>query len=244
MLDFSADLVAPLRAPPAPPAADDRGYLAAKRAIDIVGATLGIILCLPVALVIALAIRIDSGGPVLYRQERVGARRRRRDGVKRWELATFRIVKFRTMVNDADDDPTHRDFVRDFVAGRTEQTDDEAPFKLSNDPRITRVGRLLRATSLDELPQLLNVLAGTMSLVGPRPVPVYEVETYRAHHLLRLAGPPGITGPWQVDGRGVATFEEMVRMDIQYLRAQSLSLDLRLLVRTIPSALLSRKGAR
>lgn len=244
MADATSDTFAPPRPrEPVPAASDDRSYLAIKRAVDVVGALLGLILLAPVGLLIALAIIVDSGRPVFYRQDRVGARRRRREGRRRWELATFRIVKFRTMVPEADRDSAHEDFVRAFVAGETAGADDPAPFKIAGDPRVTRVGRFLRATSLDELPQLFNVLAGTMSLVGPRPVPVYEVEGYEAHHLLRLAGPPGITGAWQVDGRGAVTFEEMVRMDVQYLRAQSLALDLRLLLRTVPSAL-SRKGAR
>ena len=225
--------------------ADDGRYLAAKRVLDVVIGTLALLLLAPLFVLIALAILIDSGRPVFFLQDRIGAHRRRReDGRRRWELRTFRMVKFRTMVADADTSPLHRDFIRAYVAGdEAAFMDDPAPFKLTRDPRVTRVGRVLRATSLDELPQLLNVLAGTMSLVGPRPVPAYEVEMYEPHHLLRLAGPPGLTGLWQVEGRGVVTFEQMVWMDVEYLRAQSLWLDVRLLVRTLPCAFTGR-GAR
>jgi lipopolysaccharide/colanic/teichoic acid biosynthesis glycosyltransferase len=220
-------------------------YLAAKRTLDVVVALLAIVAFLPLLLIAAVAIMIDSGRPVFFVQRRVGARARRDGGRWRWQLRTFRMLKFRTMVVDADDHTMHRDFVTAFVNGTTpEGGADEAPFKLSADPRVTRVGRWLRATSLDELPQLLNVVIGDMSLVGPRPVPPYEVAAYPTHvHLARLAGLPGLTGPWQVSGRGVASFEEMVRMDVDYLRARSLWLDLQLLARTLP-CVFSRKGAR
>lgn len=218
-------------------------YLVAKRALDVGLALIMLIALLPVFALVAIAILLDSGPSVLFTQERVGARRTRRSGG--WELQTFRIVKFRTMHANVDHAAEHREFVQAFVGGELPAEDDDpSPFKLpADDARVTRVGRWLRATSLDELPQILNVLTGRMSLVGPRPVPVYEVEAYDERHLARLAGRPGITGLWQVEGRGVVEFEEMVEMDVRYLRAQSLWLDVRLLARTVPSAF-SRRGAR
>ena len=230
------------RALPALPASTP--YFFAKRLIDVIGASLLLLATLPFLALIALAIRIDSGPSVFFTQERVGVRRRRGRGTAGWELRTFRILKFRTMTADVDHASVHRDFVQAFVAGELAcDDDDNVPFKLRGETCVTRVGRWLRATSLDELPQLINVLAGRMSLVGPRPVPLYEVEAYEQRHLARLAGVPGMTGPWQVTGRGVVGFEEMVDMDVAYLRAQSLWLDLRLLVRTVPCAF-SRRGAR
>lgn len=219
-----------------------RRYLAAKRAMDLVlGGTL-LLLALPLLAVIAMLIVADSGRPVFFRQDRVGARPGRR--TRCWELGTFRIWKFRTMVADGDHDERHREFVQAFVRGELPtEAEDGTPFKLPTGVHITRVGRWLRVTSLDELPQLFNVLGGSMTLVGPRPVPPYEVEAYDERHCMRLAGRPGITGLWQVEGRGVVPFEEMVDMDVAYLRAQSLLMDLRLLLRTVPCAF-ARKGAR
>ena len=221
-----------------------RGYLLAKRCLDVLVALSMLVALLPLMAVVALAIVVDSGRPVLFRQERVGARLHRTPDGWRWRMTTFRMWKFRTMVPEAERSGLHREFVTAFVAGRVEAGRDAGtPFKLAADPRVTAVGRRLRATSLDELPQLLNVLAGSMSLVGPRPVPTYEVAAYEARHLARLAGKPGITGPWQVEGRGSASFEEMVDMDVSYLTTQSLARDVGLLVRTVPCVLL-RKGAR
>jgi lipopolysaccharide/colanic/teichoic acid biosynthesis glycosyltransferase len=235
---FPVPAPAALSAPPPQP-----GYLVLKRALDIAVATLLLVVLFPLMAVIAIAITVDTPGPFLFRQERVGARLRRRAGTWRWELQTFRKVKFRTMVDGADRSDLHVAFVEAYVAGRLEEEPAAAPYKLDADPRVTRVGRALRATSLDELPQLLNVIAGSMSLVGPRPVPVYEVAHYQEHHLRRLAGRPGLTGPWQVHGRGTTTFEEMVDLDTGYLHAQSLWIDLKLIARTIP-CVLRRKGAR
>jgi lipopolysaccharide/colanic/teichoic acid biosynthesis glycosyltransferase len=219
-------------------------YLAAKRVLDVVIASVTLILAVPVFALIAIAIVLDSRGPVFFTQERIGARPARLSGKNRWQRRRFRIVKFRTMVAGADHSHVHREFVQAFVAGELPpDRGDATPYKLRGDARITRVGRLLRATSLDELPQLFNVLVGTMSLVGPRPVPPYEVEAYEERHMARLEGMPGITGLWQVEGRGTVGFEQMVDMDVEYLRAQSLWLDLQLLARTVPCAF-SRKGAK
>jgi lipopolysaccharide/colanic/teichoic acid biosynthesis glycosyltransferase len=221
-----------------------RGHLVAKRCIDIVLAATILVLVAPLIVVVMAAILVDSGRPVLFCQERVGALpRRTRDGW-RWQLTRFRMLKFRTMVPGAEGSDLHRDFVASYVTGCLEpRSGTDTPFKLADDPRVTRVGRWLRATSLDEIPQLFNVLTGSMSLVGPRPVPTYEVAAYEQRHMERLAGRPGLTGVWQVEGRGVTSFEEMVRMDVAYLRSRSLRRDLALLVRTVPCVVL-RKGAR
>ena len=214
-------------------------YLFAKRVLDLsLGAVL-LLLAAPVMAIVALAILLDTGRPVLYRQERMSGRpRRRQDGTVIWEERPFRIVKFRTMVVDADANPVHERYIEAFVRGVP-----DSGAKLAQDPRVTRVGRWLRASSLDELPQLFNVLAATMSLVGPRPVPTYEIALYGPHHRERLRATPGITGSWQVQGRGRVGFEEMVALDIDYVRRRSLRLDLALLMRTLP-AVLSAKGAR
>ena len=146
------------------------------------------------------------------------------------------------MVRDADPSPHHA-YIKAFIEGRIEASDEAgAKFKLTGDPRVTQVGRLLRRTSLDELPQLLNVLKGEMSLVGPRPVPIYEAADYQAWHYERLMALPGITGLWQVQGRCQVSFEEMIRMDIEYARHQSLWLDLKILFLTLP-AVISGRGA-
>jgi lipopolysaccharide/colanic/teichoic acid biosynthesis glycosyltransferase len=213
-------------------------YVSVKRSIDVVAAAALIVALAPLLVLITLLIVGGSGRPVFFRQERVGARPRRRDGELEWEPCTFRMIKFRTMVPGADRSPVHEQFVSAFVSGGESPGD----YKLRHDPRVTRVGRLLRATSLDELPQLFNVLGGTMSLVGPRPVPLYEVAQYQPRHHGRLAARPGITGLWQVAGRGRVSFEEMVRMDIEYVNRHSLWLDLGLLLRTLP-AVISRRGA-
>jgi lipopolysaccharide/colanic/teichoic acid biosynthesis glycosyltransferase len=223
---------------------DRTSYFLCKRLIDLVLASLLLLLLFPLMLLIAVAIKLDTLGPVLFIQERVGVRRRSEGGGRtRWEVRTFAFYKFRSMVPDADQS-LHEEYVRAFVQGRLE-TVDGAPekFKLTRDPRVTRMGRLLRRTSLDELPQLFNVLKGDMSLVGPRPVPRYEVAEYRESDADRLTAPPGITGLWQVSGRGEVPFAEMVRMDCEYVRNQSVWLDFKILVATIP-AVISGRGAR
>jgi len=213
-------------------------FFVCKRAIDVVLASLMIILLLPVLLMIAALIKLDSRGPVLFVQERVGARRRSEKGETLWDVAYFNVFKFRSMFQNASQS-LHQAHIKAFVEERLDPTQ---TVKLTRDPRVTRVGRILRRTSLDELPQLLNVLRGEMSLVGPRPVPPYEVAAYQPWHRERLAALPGITGLWQVKGRGKVTFTEMVRMDIEYVRRQSLGLDIKLLLATIP-AVLSGRGA-
>lgn len=209
--------------------------LSAKRLMDVVGSLMGLILCLPVFVIVALAIKLTSRGPVLFRQVRLG-----QYGKK------FTFLKFRSMyVNN--DHRIHEEYVKRFIVGAsgTEQVtgNSEKVYKLTADPRITPIGRLLRSTSLDELPQFLNVLWGDMSLVGPRPPVIYEFEHYDLWHKQRLSAVrPGITGLWQVDGRSRVKFDEMVRLDIRYARAWSLWLDVKILLQT-PRAVLSRTGA-
>lgn len=217
-------------------------YFHCKRVLDLFLATLALIALAPLLLLLVLLIKLDSPGPVLFVQERVGARRRVGEGGNVWEVRTFRLYKLRSM-HHGSDEQLHRAHIQAFVEGRLAGSGEpRAPFKLVADPRVTRVGRLLRRTSLDELPQLLNVLKGEMSLVGPRPVPLYEAAAYQDWHLERLTALPGITGLWQVRGRARVAFDEMVRLDIEYVRRRSLWLDLQILLLTVP-AVLSGEGA-
>lgn len=217
-------------------------YGVLKRLIDILLATPLIILLLPLFLLIAVLIKLDSPGPVIFTQERVGAKRQRFGHHRFWVVQNFTFFKFRSMVRDADPS-LHEAYIKEFVAGRAQPSPESGgKFKLVNDPRVTRVGRFLRKFSLDELPQLFNVLKGDMSLVGPRPVPTYEVTGYQARHRNRFAALPGMTGWWQVQGRCRVSFEEMIRMDLDYIRNASLWLDLKILLLTIP-AVVSRRGA-
>jgi exopolysaccharide biosynthesis polyprenyl glycosylphosphotransferase len=199
-----------------------RGELVIKRVIDLVGALLFLAVGWPLFLLIGIAIKLDSRGPVFFRQERVGENH-----------ARFRIFKFRTMVSDAE---------RQLETLRGQNEADGPLFKIRDDPRVTRVGRFLRKTSLDELPQLLNVIKGEMSLVGPRPPIPAEVEQYRAWHEKRLSVPPGLTGLWQVSGRSELTFDEMVLLDLYYIEHWSPWLDLLIVLRTVPKVL-ARDGA-
>lgn len=196
-----------------------------KRASDLIVASLALFLLAPLWLLIALLIKLDSRGPVFYKQERVGM-----DG------RIFLFYKFRTMRADTDDSP-HREYQRAYIKGRPDSNlgDDERPvFKLNTDHRITRLGRILRKTSIDELPQLFNVLRGDMSVVGPRPPIPYEVENYQLWHRKRLDMKPGITGLWQVSGRNRLPFDEMVRMDLYYIENWSLLLDIKIILQTLP----------
>src|SRR4029077_3694145 len=208
---------------------------AAKRAVDVVGSIVALILLAPVFLAIALAVKATSEGPILFRQRRIGQFGK-----------PFTFIKFRSMY--ANNDPRiHQEYVAKLIAGKDglKQSGKEGGvFKLTNDPRITPIGRFLRKSSLDELPQFLNVLVGEMSLVGPRPPVPYEFEAYHIWHKRRvLEVKPGITGLWQVHGRSKTTFDEMVRLDLQYARNVSLRTDLSILLAT-PRAVLSGKGAR
>lgn len=214
-----------------------------KRLLDIGLSLVLLIVVSPVLAVIAVALKLDSRGPVIFIQARAGSRRVARRGQAWWEMRTFYCYKFRSMYSDTDE-AAHQAFIKDFVNGSlVEGPTDVTAFKLTADARVTRVGRFLRRTSLDELPQLVNVLKGDMSLVGPRPVPLYEVAEYESWHYERLAARPGITGTWQVYGRGRVSFTEMMRMDIEYVRRPSLGADFKLLLATLP-AVFNGKGAR
>jgi lipopolysaccharide/colanic/teichoic acid biosynthesis glycosyltransferase len=226
-------------------------YYVAKRTMDAAIVALSLVFILPLLVFIALLIRLDSPGPAIFRQERVGAKRRQRNGQWVWEEAPFTIYKFRTMHVDAKS-TLHRQFIEAYIAGNeqamaqiqaAQKADDEAKYKITNDPRVTRVGKFLRKTSLDELPQLWNVLVGDMSLVGPRPPIPYEVELYQPHHHERLKTTPGMTGLWQVRGRSATSFEEMVAMDVEYIQTQSITGDLKLIIGTV-TAVASGRGAR
>ena len=201
------------------------------RALDATGAVLLLVVLLPLMLVIAAAIRLESPGPVLFRQRRLGR-----------SLAPFTVNKFRTMREGVSHE-VHREFVLSLIAGQTPSPVEGKPrFKLSSDDRVTRVGRILRRSSLDELPQLWNVIRGEMSLVGPRPPIPYEVEHYPPHWFERFAVKPGVTGLWQVSGRSELTLEEMIALDAEYVRRRSVWLNLWILLRTLP-AVFSLRGA-
>ena len=189
---------------------------AVKRAIDGLGAAVVLLLLAPVLALVAVAVLLDSGRPILFRQTRLGRR-----------LEEFTVLKFRTMKADATSD-AHRDYIARLAAGNAE----EELKKLTADPRVTRVGRVLRRLSLDELPQLFNVLRGEMSLVGPRPALEYELEHYEDRHFERFAVRPGMTGLWQVSGRNRLGFNEMLDLDVEYARTTGPLLDLKILVKT------------
>jgi len=194
----------------------DGWQLAVKRLIDICGSVVLLLALTPILAIVALLIKMDSPGPVLYTQQRVGLNRRR-----------FTLFKFRTMAAGAD---TQQPFLESL-------NEAEGPvFKIKDDPRVTRIGRILRRYSIDELPQLFNVLKGEMSLVGPRPLPVRDVERIDARwHKRRLSVKPGVTCLWQVNGRSDVSFDHWVRMDLEYIDTWSLGLDMKILLKTIPA---------
>jgi lipopolysaccharide/colanic/teichoic acid biosynthesis glycosyltransferase len=193
-----------------------------KRAIDVVFAAAVIFLGFPFYLLIAALIKLTSEGPVLFVQERVGQNGR-----------PFKFFKFRTMMVD-NSDVVHRSFAENFIKGKVMEDCDEGVYKLRRDPRVTSIGRFLRRSSLDELPQFLNVLKGEMTLVGPRPPLAYELTHYKEWHKGRLNAKPGLTGLWQVSGRSSVTFDEMVMLDLYYIDNWSLLLDLKIILRTVP----------
>jgi lipopolysaccharide/colanic/teichoic acid biosynthesis glycosyltransferase len=214
--------------------AESRVTNAACRALDITVSAVLLVLLVPLFLIIAAAIRLDSAGRAVYRQRRVGR-----------DLTPFTVNKFRTMRTGAGHE-AHRQFVVDLIAGGQSQGDaDGEPnfFKIANDNRVTRVGRFLRKSSLDELPQLWNVLRGDMSLVGPRPPIPYEVDAYPPHWFDRFAVKPGMTGLWQVSGRSQLTLEEMIALDVDYARRRSFWLNLKILALTVPAVLRARGAA-
>ncbi len=210
-----------------------RGERILKRGIDIIGGLVILTALWPVLLVIALLIRTTSKGPILFRQRRVGL-----------HGSSFTFLKFRSMYTN-NDPRIHQEYVSKLIQGKADQakTGQTGVFKLTNDPRITPLGRFLRKSSLDELPQLLNVLSGEMSLVGPRPPVPYEFEQYNIWHRRRVVEvKPGITGLWQVMGRSKTTFDDMVRLDLKYAKLWSIWLDLKIILQT-PMAVFTGEGA-
>jgi exopolysaccharide biosynthesis polyprenyl glycosylphosphotransferase len=208
-----------------------------KKIMDILGGLVGLIVFSPIMLVIAILIKCTSEGPVFFRQTRVGLFGKH-----------FEFLKFRSMYLGGSHD-IHKKFIKSFIANQNEfdhSSDNQAEervYKIKDDPRVTPLGRIIRKTSLDELPQFINVLRGEMSLVGPRPPIPYEYEQYDAWHKARIVEfKPGITGLWQVEGRSSTTFNEMVRLDLKYIRQWSLWLDIKILLKT-PRVVFSGKGA-
>lgn len=209
-----------------------RGYLITKRLLDIVGALLGLILLFPLFLLLALLVRLDSSGPVFYRRRVLAQQPYRPES-----LEEFDAFKFRTMIPNAEE----------YLLADTELLKEyQKEYKLVADPRVTRLGRTLRRLSLDELPQLFNILRGQMSLVGPRMITAPELINYEnegAHIAARLLSvPPGLTGLWQVSGRTNISYKERVRLDMEYIESRSLRLDLQILLRTI-GCVIRRQGA-
>lgn len=209
------------------------GYRTIKRGMDLVIATTVLVLVSPFMALIALLVRASSHGPAVFRQQRVGLNGQ-----------MFICYKFRSMVADADSQ-IHKEYVTAYASGQIRQPRgarerQKLPYKLTNDNRVTPFGRFLRQSSLDELPQLFNVLKGEMSIVGPRPDVPYSVKLYKDWHQKRLQVKPGVTGLWQVKGRGMVPFEEMMRLDAEYVQNQSIWNDIRILLLTIPAVLLTR----
>ena len=203
-----------------------RASLVVKRIIDIAFALVLVVITSPIILVTALAVKFGSPGPIIFRQSRVGMGGRK-----------FNFYKFRSMRIDSND-RVHREYVEKLIAGQNAEinqgSSDKPVYKMRSDPRITPVGRIIRKTSIDELPQLWNVLKGEMSLVGPRPPVPYEAAKYQSWHMRRLQEMrPGLTGLWQVEGRSRTTFDDMVRLDLRYVRNWSLWLDIRILFKTV-----------
>lgn len=220
---------------PSPPKASRKQNPFVKRCIDIGGSLLALMIFSPLFIAIAVAVKTTSKGPVIFRQTRVGMHGQ-----------PFTFLKFRSMYIDREENP-HFDYVKQFINCKPEDSPvankEKSVYKLTDDPRITPVGRWIRKTSLDELPQLINVLRGEMSLVGPRPPLPYEFDLYDTWHKRRLRQvKPGITGLWQVHGRSSTTFDEMVRLDLRYVAERSLWLDIKILLKT-PMAVISCKGA-
>jgi lipopolysaccharide/colanic/teichoic acid biosynthesis glycosyltransferase len=211
----------------------DANYLRAKRIVDVAFTLLIAPFVLLVGIVVAICIKLDSKGPVFFRQKRIG-----QNGVE------FEMLKFRSMYVNSDQ-AAHREKIMKYMNGEKLHNDETGnmAYKDVLDPRITKVGRFIRKTSIDELPQFWNVLHGEMTLVGPRPPLPYEVEQYSAYEHQRLLGKPGLTGTWQVYGRSRVTFQNMIEMDLEYLENQSLRRDLKLIFLTVPVMIFARGGA-
>ncbi|HTI29817.1 MAG TPA: sugar transferase [Methylomirabilota bacterium] len=199
------------------------GYRIAKRSLDLAASLLGLVLVSPILALVAIAVKLESRGPVLFRQERLGLGGR-----------PFTLYKFRSMFSSAEQG-RHRDHARDLIRGDAAAADggEKVWVPIAADPRVTRLGAFLRRSHLDELPQLINIVRGEMSLVGPRPPIPYEVEVYEPWHLRRLSVIPGLTGLWQATAWGRITFDEGVALDLEYVDRRSFGFDLRLIGRTL-----------
>lgn len=218
-----------------------------KRTFDVFFALLLLMLSSPFLVLIAVLIKLSSKGPIIYSQNRIGSERITKAGKTYWRLKAFKMHKFRSMRTNADSG-THRNYIEAYIKGDKAQMQNfqtgegAASYKLAKDPRITTIGHYLRLLSLDELPQLWNILKGEMSFVGPRPPIDYELNAYQQEDFRRLATVPGLTGLWQVSGRTTTSFKEMVALDLKYIKEQSFWLDLKIVVMTIP-AVFSKEGA-
>jgi lipopolysaccharide/colanic/teichoic acid biosynthesis glycosyltransferase len=221
-LDGAAVTLGPALRTPRAGTLSPEAYERVKRALDVVLSGLGLVVLAPVFALIALAIKLQDGGPVLYAHDRVGKGGRH-----------FRFYKFRSMIRDADR-------LKDQLAQLNQHAGDARTFKMVRDPRITPIGRILRRASLDELPQLFNILKGDMTLVGPRPPLPCEVELYSPEDRRRLEVTPGLTCLWQIRGRSKLPFSEQVKLDIEYIETRCLLRDLEILVQTVPAVLLGR----
>jgi lipopolysaccharide/colanic/teichoic acid biosynthesis glycosyltransferase len=198
-----------------------------KRSFDLVGSVLLLLLLGPLGAVVAIVVKLSSRGPILFRQERVGLNGRH-----------FVMYKFRTMYHGADQ-TVHRTYFQQYRQGLEAPDQEGQIFKLRRDPRITRPGRIMRLLALDEIPQILNVIKGDMSLVGPRPPIPYEVDLYSQHDRARLSAKPGLTGLWQIKGRDTVDFDTMIALDLDYIKRQSLRMDLGIVLATVPTLIRS-----
>lgn len=221
-------------------------YYLSKRAIDIFASIILLLIFSPIMLAISILVKLDSSGPAIFSQKRIGSKRCVINGRVKWKQSEFIFYKFRTMVDRADPS-IHHQFIEALI-NHDEQKIHELnqtsnPLKkLTNDKRITRLGHFLRRSSLDELPQFWNVLLGDMSLIGPRPAIPYEVEMYKPWYFRRFEAKPGLTGWWQVKARNSCDFDEMMGLDIEYIQNQSLWMDIKIMLLT-PLAILCKRGA-
>jgi lipopolysaccharide/colanic/teichoic acid biosynthesis glycosyltransferase len=223
-----------------------RLYFACKRIFDFSVAAVLLVILSPLLLLLAILVMLDTPGPAIFRQPRVGLRRRGNGRQATWEIGTFTFYKFRSMVDKADP-RIHWTFTQALLCNDQATVEEllageDHLKKMTRDARITRVGRLLRKSSLDELPQLWNVLRGDMGLVGPRPPTIYEAEMYDRRQAQRMGTVPGMTGLWQVNGRCFANYEQMIKWDLEYIERQSFWLDLKILALT-PLAVVRARGA-
>lgn len=221
-------------------------YYLTKRALDFSIAAAALVILSPLIAIISILIKLDSKGPIFFVQDRVSVKQTRYKNVTYWQRTIFKCYKFRTMISNADP-ALHKSYIKALIENDTErmttlQGENTGVRKLTHDPRITRLGRILRKTSIDEIPQFINVLIGEMSLVGPRPAIPYEVEMYKPWYFRRLETKPGITGLWQVTARSLCEFDEIVKLDIQYVDQQSIWMDLKILLKT-PIVVLFCRGA-